>query len=214
MFNELSKPQKEKYIIIFKYFCSFFGLRFNLKKTFQQKDSVHNHMSITLFFIFSTFIARQTTELSAREFCWPTFRSTGRLLRRRPGWSASCLHGGSPGLVQTTPKGLTRLVFDGLCKLCPRDRQRQIERERERRILSKLDKQFCIIFSQQEPSIYVYMYIYYVYVYIYNVHTMYVIHTYEHRGGAVDQKQQKISIRSLTVTFCKLEQSYNRPLPL
>ena len=36
---EMSKPNNEKYIILFKYFCSLIGLRFNLKKTFQQKDS-------------------------------------------------------------------------------------------------------------------------------------------------------------------------------
>ena len=40
MFYEMSKPYNEKYLITFKYFCSFIGLRFNLKKTFQQKDSV------------------------------------------------------------------------------------------------------------------------------------------------------------------------------
>ena len=40
MFYEMSKPNNEKYIIVIKYFCSFIGLRFNLKKTFQQKDSV------------------------------------------------------------------------------------------------------------------------------------------------------------------------------
>ena len=40
MFYQMSKPNNEKYIIVIKYFCSFIGLRFNLKKTFQQKDSV------------------------------------------------------------------------------------------------------------------------------------------------------------------------------
>ena len=30
MFHEMSKPYREKYIIVFKYFCSFIGLRFNL----------------------------------------------------------------------------------------------------------------------------------------------------------------------------------------
>ena len=40
IFYEMSKLNNEKYIIEIKYFCSFIGLRFNLKKTFQQKDSV------------------------------------------------------------------------------------------------------------------------------------------------------------------------------
>ena len=40
VFPEMYKPNNEKCIIVFKYFCSFIGLRFNLKKTFQQKDSV------------------------------------------------------------------------------------------------------------------------------------------------------------------------------
>ena len=43
MFYEMSKPNNEKYIIVLKYFCSFIGLRFNLKKSFQQKDSVDNY---------------------------------------------------------------------------------------------------------------------------------------------------------------------------
>ena len=37
----MSKPNNEKYIIVLKYFCSFIGLRFNLKKAFQQIDSVY-----------------------------------------------------------------------------------------------------------------------------------------------------------------------------
>ena len=40
MLHEMSKPNCSKYIIVPKYVCSFIGLRFNLKKTFQQKDSV------------------------------------------------------------------------------------------------------------------------------------------------------------------------------
>ena len=44
MFYEMSKPNNEKYIIVFKYFCSFIGLRFNLKKTFRQKDSVDGYI--------------------------------------------------------------------------------------------------------------------------------------------------------------------------
>ena len=41
LFYQMSKPNNEKYIIVFRYLCSFIGLRFNLKKTFQQKDSVY-----------------------------------------------------------------------------------------------------------------------------------------------------------------------------
>ena len=40
IFHEMSKPNYEKYITVFKYFFSFIGLRFYLNKTFQQKDSV------------------------------------------------------------------------------------------------------------------------------------------------------------------------------
>ena len=43
MFYEMSKPNNEKYIIVFRYFCSFIGLRFNLKKMFQQKDGVDRY---------------------------------------------------------------------------------------------------------------------------------------------------------------------------
>ena len=42
-FYEMSKPNNEKYIILFPYFCSFVGLRFNIKKTFQQKNSVYQN---------------------------------------------------------------------------------------------------------------------------------------------------------------------------
>ena len=52
MFYEMSKPNNEKYIIVFKYFCSFIGLRFNLKKSFQQKDSVYYKKHCTIQFSF------------------------------------------------------------------------------------------------------------------------------------------------------------------
>ena len=47
----MSKPNNEKYIIVFKYFCSFIKLKFNSKKTFQQKESVHNITTNTIFAI-------------------------------------------------------------------------------------------------------------------------------------------------------------------
>ena len=64
MFYEMSKPYNEKYIIVFKYFCSFIGLRFNLKKTFQQKDSVYAFFIVVtytmLVFVFVAINERQS----------------------------------------------------------------------------------------------------------------------------------------------------------
>ena len=49
-FYEMSKPNNEKYIFVFKSFCSFKGLEFNLKKTVQQKDSVYlNYALYTVY---------------------------------------------------------------------------------------------------------------------------------------------------------------------
>ena len=56
MFYEMSKSYNEKFIIVIKYFFSFIGLRFNLKKTMQQKDSV------------SAFVCRQ--------ICWTALLTT------------------------------------------------------------------------------------------------------------------------------------------